>query len=634
LPSTYNNIEIPNTLATGVYLATGDKFTAGDYEVVVTEITSGSATAWNGKGYVTFKFIGGIKVNKVAVKFENIVVNECYQLSGGKVITEYDANWGNVLDVDGLISDLEDILKELRELILGFDGSDKQKTDLIKQAALINSVYSKIEGADLLHTSLLSLSNTNCSSSENNNSARFSNTLSVCQVKKDEAVVAYDSFLNGLLNAPPTVVDEKISGNLPPNVTKADLYHCIEPNPVPPYTCNYNNIIKAYYGFLYQNKQNPLSASSSDVEFWKIKIGAEVYWITREQILSTYRFLYCPNSERVNNTCPYKPFEPEKGQGLGDQFVDAANETVFTIGVIIATGGLAELGVGASLDVRLLTETIDIAINSLAENITDDVKLEDALKENVFWSSFGYTGDAIKGLKKLSAWSGVSKSVMAGKVRFAWDNMKTNLTPIIDKARSEKAKWFAYLTIKKGQGLFTKNQWTSYVAAKYPSFKTYLNRNPFEFDATKRISAEWDNIRAKYSQHFVKYDCFGFPDFYPFVLNQIGGVAVQCMVKITMEGNSADFTKANEELAKKMNIPYTGQSFQGPRDGIRYTWHHHQDGKHMLLVPTNLNDVIIGAKHAGAVSLMKNFKDNDLELSDGFFDDPVTQNKLINRPCN
>ena len=47
-------------------------------------------------------------------------------------------------------------------------------------------------------------------------------------------------------------------------------------------------------------------------------------------------------------------------------------------------------------------------------------------------------------------------------------------------------------------------------------------------------------------------------------------------------------------------------------DGIKYTWHHHQDGKHMMLVPTEVHSSLIhdgGAKIAKASTTPKNYKE-------------------------
>ncbi len=93
----------------------GNTFKAGDFPVKVTEV-SGSSGRFTGKGYVTFPYFKNIKV---AVNFTNIFVNDQNQLAEGMVMTVYDPNWGNVLDVDEVIDIVEDIADV-------FTGGDKE----------------------------------------------------------------------------------------------------------------------------------------------------------------------------------------------------------------------------------------------------------------------------------------------------------------------------------------------------------------------------------------------------------------------------------------------------------------------------------------------------------------------------
>jgi hypothetical protein len=70
-------ITAPTQITAGIPLAAGDVFTAGDYKVTITEITSGSPSGYNGKGYVEqMKLIGLPVAKKVAVTLENTVVND------------------------------------------------------------------------------------------------------------------------------------------------------------------------------------------------------------------------------------------------------------------------------------------------------------------------------------------------------------------------------------------------------------------------------------------------------------------------------------------------------------------------------------------------------------------------------
>jgi hypothetical protein len=110
---------------------------------------------------------------------------------------------------------------------------------------------------------------------------------------------------------------------------------------------------------------------------------------------------------------------------------------------------------------------------------------------------------------------------------------------------------------------------------------------------------EWDKIKKKASK--VIYDCFGFPDFSPFVAVYNG---MEIIVTIPeMNGSSSDFTAA-KNAAIEMGV--SSSIFSGNNatiDGIQYTWHHHQDCEKMLLVPSLLNNNTNEFRHLGGNSL-------------------------------
>jgi len=88
-------------------------------------------------------------------------------------------------------------------------------------------------------------------------------------------------------------------------------------------------------------------------------------------------------------------------------------------------------------------------------------------------------------------------------------------------------------------------------------------------------------LHEKYPEG-VKFDADGYPDFSPYAKEA---------VEIDMEGNyTTDYDKAEEAAGLD-------------RTTKGYTWHHHQDGKTMLLVPTDLHRNV---GHTGGVSVIKN----------------------------
>ncbi len=72
-------------------LIVGSQITAGDFNVVITEITNQSPGALSGKGYVSIPYLN---FAKFAVNFSNILVNTDNQLAQGEIVTVYDSKFG------------------------------------------------------------------------------------------------------------------------------------------------------------------------------------------------------------------------------------------------------------------------------------------------------------------------------------------------------------------------------------------------------------------------------------------------------------------------------------------------------------------------------------------------------------
>ncbi len=107
------------------------------------------------------------------------------------------------------------------------------------------------------------------------------------------------------------------------------------------------------------------------------------------------------------------------------------------------------------------------------------------------------------------------------------------------------------------------------------------------------------------SGHPVTFDGNGFPDFTPYVLNN--NLGAKHAYKIDMQGNTTtDFIEA-DRLA--------GFTSANPRPS-GYTWHHHQDGQTMMLVPSNINTpnyptaATGGINHTGGAATVNHNRDN------------------------
>ncbi len=72
-------------------LTVGSQIKAGDFNVVITDITNQSPGSLSGKGYVSIPYL---KFAKFAVEFSGILVNTDNQLAQGEIVTVYDSKFG------------------------------------------------------------------------------------------------------------------------------------------------------------------------------------------------------------------------------------------------------------------------------------------------------------------------------------------------------------------------------------------------------------------------------------------------------------------------------------------------------------------------------------------------------------
>ncbi|WP_343697487.1 fibronectin type III domain-containing protein [Flavobacterium sp.] len=76
-------------------LIQSETFTAGDFPVTVLELSGHSP--YSGRGYIIVPYL---KDTKIAVEFNNILINTDYQLISGVVETSYNSDWKNVTDLE------------------------------------------------------------------------------------------------------------------------------------------------------------------------------------------------------------------------------------------------------------------------------------------------------------------------------------------------------------------------------------------------------------------------------------------------------------------------------------------------------------------------------------------------------
>ncbi len=131
-------------------LGVNEVFTAGDFPVVVQEVTgnNGYFTGW---GYITFPFLENLKevidvanvvsggevnigkFSRIRVEFDNIKINTDYQLVEGMVETSYDVEWSGVVDVDEAIADIGQLLELLSDELNQIVATIKENWELNQQ---------------------------------------------------------------------------------------------------------------------------------------------------------------------------------------------------------------------------------------------------------------------------------------------------------------------------------------------------------------------------------------------------------------------------------------------------------------------------------------------------------------------
>ncbi|WP_132066145.1 MULTISPECIES: fibronectin type III domain-containing protein [Aquimarina] len=92
-------------------LVSGDTFTAGDFPVLVHEV-SGRNGNFTGMGWIKIPYLNDISVGVV---FKGIAINTDYELIKGMVETTYDVTWSNVDDIGDEIEMIKEITSVLSD---------------------------------------------------------------------------------------------------------------------------------------------------------------------------------------------------------------------------------------------------------------------------------------------------------------------------------------------------------------------------------------------------------------------------------------------------------------------------------------------------------------------------------------
>ena len=135
----------------------------------------------------------------------------------------------------------------------------------------------------------------------------------------------------------------------------------------------------------------------------------------------------------------------------------------------------------------------------------------------------------------------------------------------------------------------------------------------------------------------ICYDDFGFPGFRKLVPKLIDkkGIEIYGIAEIpNMLGeNSKDFKAALDILKTKLPEDSPVQSITAGKvpfeiDGIKYTFHHHHDGKSMMLVPSSINNPATGGvSHIGGSTIVKKEKPSPFKEFGPLSDKDYTKTK-------
>lgn len=670
-----SNIEIPSTTTAGINLASGDKFTVADYTVVVTEITSGSSGGWNGKGYIEFRLINNIAISKVSVLLENAVINECYQLASGKVITEYDNEWKGILDIDNAIAEAKaffegigDVLDDLRLWGNQFTDSEEDKEairellsklkdsrkeiveDIDYNQSQINAILVELDAEIAAIDDYFSTAGGRMANQRTKEeSAALADKVQVIKAKAGslEAKI-WQPIVNGICDkghnevvyycgSSDGIIPSGQCGVIPVCVW-ADRQFVLPSTTA--FACGiidgfYNDIksqvesIEDLFSCITAIVTNPSTAPKNPscrkamdqfaapmkmiLGLWQSENRRQLWEGAKKQFSNYVGLFTCTGNYAFPNECDYL-----QGRIAGE----------FVSGFLIDPGGIAMKGTKMALTAAKLGGAIKV-IDQVAEV---PAKISRAVMNTGGRVAKGTVKQTAKYLSAtgqlLGEWAGgVFKFTKSNEINPAtWIKVRTITNVEFDElgvgGQGRKLGtievWQECVVGGSGGRLATSSRCQQAIKAiagtvsKFAKAQDWLDwvRNPacnkckgwwsskIKPYATELLDdftgPDWDLIKNKYARK-VEFDCYGFPDFSPFVAS-IGNALIT--VEIDDMGESNDFTKAKQKFQSTFSFQPSSWNNGVPDlgDGIDYTWHHHQDGKTMLLVPSLVN---LKIKHLG-----------------------------------
>jgi hypothetical protein len=387
-------------------LAPGDVFLAADYKITVTEITGGNPTSgWTGKGYVSFNLINtDANAPPIALELEvelkQVQINDCYELTGGEVVTVYDPLFSNEINLDNVFSAAEGIKDAHQELIVllnDFDGSPEQQAAINNKLNEIDDIVSQITSNDFLTNNDKSeiINQVNaikdkaiCFTNQTSSSARIGALNdSECSISEIEAgaeqlsrKLTTSTALPEGKNMSPSV--DCYSSSLPsfhsitgitPDYGIHKLNECIGFNDdflqyakgIPGRTCG----SPAGYSVKYLGEW---ATNSADFEYFQIAKadGTEIYYLTRHLEGSCRQYNLAKKSvwDSCGNdmqACPnlWQRVSLEYGNTTGGEAVDKIAEGfVYTLAGLLSTPYLIQFGIEKGIAEALTVNKTDLIL--------------------------------------------------------------------------------------------------------------------------------------------------------------------------------------------------------------------------------------------------------------------------------
>lgn len=397
-------------------LVPGEYFYAGDYRVDVSSAML-SGSGWVGEGSIDITLMSGIKL-PVRVELNGVMLNDCYEMTGGTVKTLYDPTWGNIADVDEFVDDVKEALGQVQNLLSSYKETAEDARRVQETLIPLLKEYEDVPQAKQLIEKLDALSK-QCRS---NNGNELSDD---CKAKLAEVEAAYNQLRDIIEELPPLPeglfpstggsANGRLASNMP-TFTKVQLDNAAKACQVRTgCSTGIPNVLR-YYGQAY------IQGS----EFWLVQENGQKYYIWRTTYLNQEVYGYLPYEAKRGS---YTLYSPEPGKTAGAAFADAGQKLTFDIAVVLVTAGLGE---------GVVSELTDSFIEAAAASNGDPETFARNLSEELLFSGLGYVPDMLgsKQMKRLLAFYKPDFTNYVQNARSKLGLMNTWLADAYAKARS------------------------------------------------------------------------------------------------------------------------------------------------------------------------------------------------------